>query len=356
MSWTDQYSTLDRFVHDVAFAGTGLQKVVADIEDHVFAAQFADLATDRPVFITSLPRAGTTLMLELFASLPEFASHTYRNMPFLLCPMFWNQLSQGFQKQMVARERAHKDGVMIDFDSAEAFEEALWQAWWPEKYRDGRIVLWDGAEDNEEFRQFFDNHLKKIISLGRQRKSDRAMHYVSKNNNNIARLPALVRLYPDCRIVIPVREPLSHVRSLHRQHMRFLTAHDEDAFSRRYMNAIGHLEFGANLKPIRFPGFDLEPDAAVDASFWLEYWIAAFAMLAKLELEQIRFVNFDELCQEPQPTLHELLAWLEIETAAAARLAEKVTNPSSKNLLSEDLTLDAARVGTAEEIYRRLVL
>ena len=34
---------------------------MADIEDRVFARRFADVTVDRPVFITSLPRAGTTL-------------------------------------------------------------------------------------------------------------------------------------------------------------------------------------------------------------------------------------------------------------------------------------------------------
>jgi hypothetical protein len=76
MSWAEHYSALDRAGHRIAFGGIGLQKTVADIEDRVFACRFADVAVDRPVFITSLPRAGTTLLLELIAGLPEFAAHT----------------------------------------------------------------------------------------------------------------------------------------------------------------------------------------------------------------------------------------------------------------------------------------
>ena len=78
-------------MHRAAFAGIGLQKIVADLEDTVFASRFAAISCDRPIFITSLPRAGTTLLLEILSQLPATATHTYRNMPFLLCPLIWDQ-------------------------------------------------------------------------------------------------------------------------------------------------------------------------------------------------------------------------------------------------------------------------
>ncbi len=358
MTWTAQYSTIDRLVHDMAFAGTGLQKAVADIEDTVFAKQFADINSDRPVFVTSLPRAGTTILLDLLATLPEFSAHTYREMPFLLCPLFWGSLSRAFQKSGQARDRAHGDGIKIDFDSVEAFEEALWQAWWPGKYSDNGIALWDGAEENDEFETFFDNHLKKIIALGRQRKSGKAARYISKNNNNIARLPELAKLYPKSHILVPLRAPQAHVRSLHRQHLRFLEAHNEDAFAKRYMRAIGHREFGANLNPIRFPGFDLPAKAATDANFWLEYWIAAFAMVEKLDLPQIRFVSYERLCGAPIDAIADILSTIEAGQAGdAERLAAKVTQPSSsgRQLSAKDSALDAGRLAVAETLYAELL-
>ena len=73
-------------MHGMAFSTIELQKALADIEDRLYASRFSQVQIDRPVFITSLPRAGTTLLLEIVASLDAFASHTYRDMPFLLTP------------------------------------------------------------------------------------------------------------------------------------------------------------------------------------------------------------------------------------------------------------------------------
>jgi hypothetical protein len=354
MSWTNHYSPLDRAVHRIAFSGVGVQKAVADIEDRVFAGRFADVAVDRPVFITSLPRAGTTLLLELIADLPEFAAHTYRHMPFLLCPLF---ILQGFQQKTAKRARAHDDGVIIDCDSVEAFEEALWQAWWPGYYCDGHIRLCDARVEHPEFEAFFTNHLRKIVALGRDKTAGLATRYVSKNNDNVARIPYLAKLFPDCRIVVPVRAPLAHVMSLHRQHMRFLGAHADDAFAKVYMQAIGHREFGENLMPIAFPGFDRPGDEATDPAFWLDYWIAAFSMLASLDLPQVRFVSFEDLVETPGPVLDGLLRWLEPDDAGALeRLAGRVTRPSSERRggTRPNATLAPDRLAVAEEVFSAL--
>jgi len=56
------YSWLDRTLHQLASAGRGLQKVLADVEEHVFVDSFEHVIIERPVFISSLPRTGTTLL------------------------------------------------------------------------------------------------------------------------------------------------------------------------------------------------------------------------------------------------------------------------------------------------------
>jgi len=44
-------------------------------------------------------------------------------MPFVLVPMFWNGFSKRFRQNAPPTERAHGDGMMVDNESAEAFEE-----------------------------------------------------------------------------------------------------------------------------------------------------------------------------------------------------------------------------------------
>ena len=87
MNHASAYSRIDRLLHRMAFSGTQIQVALADIEDQVYARNIPTGPVARPVFVTALPRAGTTLLLEAVASLPEFATHTYRHMPFVLCPL-----------------------------------------------------------------------------------------------------------------------------------------------------------------------------------------------------------------------------------------------------------------------------
>ncbi len=357
MTWSAQYSSLDRFLHKAAFSGVGLQKTFAEIEDRVFASAYAEVENRQPVFISSLPRAGTTVLLQMMASLPQFATHTYRYMPFLLCPMTWNVLSKNFQRSMDRRERAHGDGVLIDFDSPEAFEEALWRAWWPNNYTGGRITLWQSNQNNAAFERFFNNHMKKVIAISRQATAGDSRRYITKNNANIARLPLLARLYPDCTIIVPVREPLSHVFSLHRQHMRFLEAHMDDEFSRTYMREIGHLEFGANLYPIKFPGFDRQAREATSIDFWLDYWVAAYQYMAGLGLPQINFISFDRLCLEPRKEIGNLLKILDEEACVdIERMVKMMGAPSSGAAAPQfdNSGLDAGRLDQVSRLYHQL--
>jgi hypothetical protein len=79
-------------------------------------------------------------------------------------------------------------------------------------------------------------------------------------------------------VLVPVRDPLQQAASLLRQHLRFLELHRVDPFSRRYMAAIGHFDFGANLRPVDFDGW-LGSGAVARAgglTFWLDYWLATY--------------------------------------------------------------------------------
>jgi hypothetical protein len=294
------YSRLDRTLHRLAFAGTDQQKALADLEDRMFRARLEATAADRPVFVTSLPRAGTTLLLESLDSLDEFATHTYRHMPFVMVPMLWESISRGFRKADAPRERAHGDGMLVTYDSPEAFEEILWHAFWPTKYRDGRIAPWTEADADAEFESFFRQHLRKIVALG----TAAGGRYVSKNNVNVARLPYLLKLFGDVRIVVPFREPRDHVRSMARQHANFSALHAEDDFARLYMEKIGHRDFGAALAPIDFGGWTATvAEPASDERFWWRYWIAAFRHLLAFDDPRLVFVDYDRCCTAPAEQL-----------------------------------------------------
>lgn len=310
------YSRLDRTLHRLAFAGLGLQKALADLEDHALVDQFEHVTAERPVFITSLPRAGTTLLLEVLSALPEFASHTYRNMPFVLCPILWDRISRGFRKESLLRERAHGDGMAIGYDSAEAFEEVVWTAFWGEKYLSDRIEPWSAADRDAAFELFLGNHMRKIVALRRvPNGAAQPRRYVSKNNANIARLELLQVLFPECRIVIPIRDPRSQVRSLRRQHESFIAIHARDHFGLRYMEWLGHFEFGAALRPIDFGGWMGEGAALdpLDEPFWLTYWAEAYQAILAAAGPNVYFFDYDRACAEPEPMMAALAGALDLQ-------------------------------------------
>ena len=306
MRFEDRYSRLDRILHRMAFATIEVQTAIADIEDRIYAERLAGIEIDRPVFITSLPRSGTTLLLETLNSLDVFAAHTYRDMPFLLMPLLWDAISRRLRTSGAIVERAHGDGMTISRDSAEAFEEVLWRVFWPDKYRKDRIMTWTAADQdaNGQFEPFIKMHMRKLMAL-RASSQPRHIRYLSKNNANTSRIPKILQLFSDAVILIPFRNPADHAGSMLRQHLNFEKIHAEEAFTRRYMEDIGHFEFGANLRPIDFGRWlDREgPELAHTADFWLKYWCAAFEHLLAHPADHIVFVSYDLLCANPTQAL-----------------------------------------------------
>jgi len=350
------YSGLDRMVHNLAMGQFEMQKSLSWIEDRGFDKAHADVTAADPIFITSLPRAGTTLLLELVAAVPDFASHTYRDIPFLLCPLTWDRVSRRYHKKAEASERAHGDGVLVSYDSVEAFEEILWRAFWPEHFEPTRIRPWVPEEEDEdgEFAAFLRQHMRKIIGLRRRRAGSLApRRYVSKNNVNIARLGWLERHFPDATILIPYRDPMEQIASLMRQHVNFLDAHDKDAFALRYMETIGHLEFGKALRPIDFDGCqatasDLDP---ASADFWAEYWIVAFGAVLRTAGPRTVVFSYNRLCAAPGSGLEALEARIGVKPGALAASAARF-HAADRQRPTTDIAQDRAR--RLEEVLAQL--
>jgi hypothetical protein len=289
------YSSMDRAIHRLAFASPGVRETAADIEELLYGKSFRDLPINRPIFVTSLPRAGTTLVLELLARVPGIATHTYRDMPFVMSPILWDVLSRRFHKPSDLRERAHGDGMAVGFDSPEAFEEIVWRSYWTNKYSEDRIGLWSDDESAGEFRVTFADHIKRILAVRAQ--GGAAGRYASKNNANISRLGLLKKLFPDSVLLVPFRDPVGQAVSLLQQHVRFGERHAHDPFARQYMDDIGHLEFGALHRPIHFEGMEAvrahyRPDTL---EYWLAYWERAFRHVLKYS-KSVVVMSYEALC------------------------------------------------------------
>lgn len=308
---SDTYTNVDQLVHILAFSSPWVSRVLATLDDWIARDRLARLRSTRTIFITSLARGGTTALLNAMHALPQLATYEYRDMPFIPAPMIWSKISGN--RVVQRRERAHGDGLQIDLNSPEAFDEVLWRLYWPGKYGNDQIELWSEADIDPEKLARLQRNFNKMISLrvSRDRLNGR-LGYVSKNNTNIARLDFLDRGFPDAAIVVPIRRPAAHAASLHRQHMNFAKRHADDAFTKRYMRDIGHLEFGALHRPIAFPGQDENPYGLTDLNYWLFYWVTAFQEISKHQ-EKCTFITQDTLRAKPQETIQALAAHLDLD-------------------------------------------
>ena len=353
MSLSSAYSPVDRALHHVAFSLPFVQRALAEVENDLYRRQLEGITSRDEVFVTGIARAGTTLVLGLLYDTGEFASFTYREMPFILSPLLWQRLSKSSRKPGSEVERAHGDGVKVSFDSPEAFDEVAWQAYLGHRILGERWLAPVPAESlTPEATEGLRGTVRKLLLA---RGDGRPLRYLSKNNANISRLEAIERLFPTARVLVVFREPLAHVASLMAQHRRFLAEHSADAFSRRYMRWIGHYEFGANLRPIDFDGRyrrDGVPREA-DATFWLEYWTAAYGHALGSKSRQVRWVDFDGLRREPAGALARLADLAGLRDASRLVTAAGSLRAPTTEALAPDV-VPAATLEAAREVYRRL--
>lgn len=347
-----RYSRGERALHQIAFATPLAQLSVADMEDGLFKKRIKAARNDHPVFITGLPRGGTTLLLNLLYALDEFASHRYRDMPFLLTPLLWDKFSRLFQQSDEMRERAHGDGMMVGVDSPEALEEMVWKPFWSKQYGNESIIPWP-ATSNEAFDEFFDIHMAKIIALAGNESTEH--RYVSKNNLNIARIDYLRSTHPNATIVIPFRHPVPHARSLLKQHLNFLEIHEQDSFARAYMEGVGHYDFGKNLRPVDFGGWleDQRFPDPTDINFWLEYWIAAYSHIITTVGDRVHLHSHEALCDNPEAVLSKLADLLIIsDKQALLQEADTVWRGSQKEFPTDGFDPHLLKKG--DELWKRL--
>jgi len=235
------YSKIQKFLHNFVLSKKFINKSLFEIEKIIYLKNI-QIKDQTHIFITGLPRSGTTSLLNFLYSSNQYASLTYKSMPFVLSPNF----SRLFHKKNITKkERIHGDGITYDINSPEAFDEFFF------------------STDNEFIKNELLNYLQ-LISL-----SQNKTKYLSKNNLNYKRVDLIHSILPNSIFLIPIREPLQHSYSLLNQHLHFSQLQKEDDFIRRYMNYLGHNEFGLNHKPWNNP-INYQDHNKID--YWLEQW------------------------------------------------------------------------------------
>ncbi len=244
------YSYIQKFLHDFVLSKKIINKSLFELEKIIYLKN-KDISNQSHVFITGLPRSGTTSLLNFLFSSHEYASLIYRNMPFVLSPNFFKLFNK---KNIKKKERVHNDGIRYDLNSPEAFDE----------------IFFDNSE--EFIRNELENYINLILLKNDKNK------YLSKNNLNYKRIDLIQSILPHSIFLIPIRKPLHQANSLLSQHLHFNRLHQENDFIRRYMNYLGHHEFGLNHKPWNNPIHFNDPN---NINYWIEQWCLFYELIYK---------------------------------------------------------------------------
>lgn len=250
-----------------------IKRSLFDIETLLFYKDDIGIIDRQHVFITGLPRSGTTILLNYLYEISEFASLTYRDMPFVLSPNLYDKFSK--KQDIPLSERMHQDGIQFDLNSPEAFDDVFFQTF-------------DNEELEEELKIFVSLVLKKY---GKSR-------YLSKNNNNYKRARLIQSVFPNALIIMPFRDPAQHAYSLLNQHRHFCKLQQDDPFILEYMNFLGHNEFGNNHKSWHAPKEYTDP---FSLNYWLEQWLLFYQNIVDdRSYDSISLISYEELCRNSE--------------------------------------------------------
>ena len=335
----------------------GFWRSLGTIESNAYRDKLDEVALDRPIFVAGLARSGSTIVLELLAEHEDAATHQYRDFPPIYIPMFWNRaFGQIYGKGAPPVERAHKDRILVTPESPEAMEEVLWMTFFPHCHDVQHSHVLDKSTSHPEFERFYLDHLKKILLV---RKGKR---YISKGNYNVTRLGYLAKLLPSARIIVPIREPVSHVASLMKQHRLFVNEERRDPRILNHMRRVGHFEFGLDRRVVHCGSDSVAVSveelwhSGEDARGYARQWAAIYGLIAN-QLEEdaglrgrIFLLRYEDLCQVPSQTLQSIFDHVElpISSRQLQQAAARVSFPSYYKPEFSNAVVEAIHHETAE--------
>lgn len=336
-----RYNLLDKFLHHLALDFPSLAELSFDIEQKTIKKNLANMPNEKHVFIAGLARAGTTILMRRFYETGRYRSLTYRDMPFVLAPNLWHKISSASQQNNVAVERMHGDGIKVNYDSPEALEEVFWRIFTGNDYiKNDHLVNY---QVHDEIINKYRQYVASIITSS----NSGAKAYLSKNNNNILRLPSIRKAFPSAMILIPFREPLAHANSLLNQHKLFIQLQKQDKFTRSYMDWLVHHEFGTGHKAFVFDNRPIDHSSTLEINYWLDLWYTTYEALLKLAPDNSHFICYEDLCENPE-------IWHQISEKAGLIKEDKFKHNFKLSTHTVDVDFDAGKLQRASQLYNQL--
>ncbi|MFX1364616.1 MAG: sulfotransferase [Promethearchaeota archaeon] len=301
----------------------------------------SNISINQPVYITGLARSGTTIILEMLHQHPDLATHRYSHLLLPYLPHWFslilNRLSRFFLKNFLSKpsERVHKDGIIVTRDSPEVVEEIIWQQFFEDVHNENISNIIKKDILNLKFENFYRTHISKLlVNQNRSR-------YLAKNNYNITRLEYLLKLFPDCKFLLTIRNPVEHIASLIKQTGLFMKMEREAPLLIDWLKIVGHYEFGSQQVCINSGDTNIirkirklwkHKETYVEG--WAYYWDSIYSYIAKcLDTNKklrkaTHIVRYDDLCETPAEVIDKILKHTELSSSKF----EKIKNQYIKNL------------------------
>jgi len=316
-------------------ATENLWRRLGNLESGIVRDELEDISIKSPVYVTSLARAGTTIVTEMLDQHEDTTAHRYSDFPWVWTPYWRNYLRQRAQLiEPKLEERAHKDRILVSADSPEAVEEVLWNHFFPQTHDPQVSNILDQQTSHPAFEKFYAEHLKKLLLVRK------AKRYLAKGNYNIGRISYIHKLMPTARFIIPVRNPYNHIASLVKQHQFFIEAAKSDPRIDQQLQLAGHWEFGPGRRLMNYadPQAVTEINSAYNGDEilgWAWLWRSTYTQLFKqLETnpalrDACYIFQYEDLCTDSGKIIDEILAHSNLNQVSFAEMRAQYTEKLS---------------------------
>lgn len=311
-------------------AAAPLFVALGNLETKMLQRRLAGRSVDRPVYICGLPRAGTTITLQMLSEHPDVVTHKYADFLMPYMPYVWNQVFPRIPVDAMRKPvpRIHRDRIEVTRDSAEMGEEILWEHFFPYIHDETNYSVLDGTTSNPAFESFYVDHLKKLALVrGRNR-------YISKAIMCVVRMQYLRRIFPDARFLLYVRNPIDHIASMIKQDRIWAEIEKSDPRQIEIIELTGHHEFGPHqvMANVGNPDELREIRRLFDAGQWglsrARYWAYVYGFVAgQLQADpelarRVCIVRYEDLCSDSLPTIDRILEHAGLATEPFAQTRE----------------------------------
>ena len=273
---------------------------------------------NKPIFVSGLARSGSTILTNILNVHDDTGSFLYRDAPFIEMPYLWSFANRFFYAGIKEELRPHNDGLRIGPNSPDPFEEIIWKKYL-DNYLDINSQFIKRGYSNNNLETSLKKNILKILYVRGNKK-----RYLSKGNYNITRIEYILKIFPDAKIILCIRNPYNHVESLVNVHNKFTDYCKKNKYLVKQLNILSHFEFGPQRKPICLNKINYKKilDLWSKSDHYLGYliqWHDIYQMVLKKYLiskkisKNILVIDNQDLLLKPKETITKILNFADLE-------------------------------------------